>query len=53
MKMRYCDVCGDIIASYVDYHKVCFLKHEGKKQTLSHSGDVCISCWEKSIKVKS
>lgn len=43
MKHRYCDFCKKVI--FGDYHKVTTVKHENKKQILTHSADMCNDCY--------
>ena len=47
MKVRTCDGCRKCIPIGEDYYKVCEQKHEGKKQTLNHVGDLCEKCWNR------
>lgn len=51
MKIRFCDQCQKEIRSGQDYYKVCIQKHEGKRQILTHAGDLCLSCWNKNTSI--
>ena len=47
MKKRFCDQCGEEIEKNEDYFKVCLQEHQGKRQILTHAGDLCGVCWNK------